>query len=908
MFTTEIALTEKILQVCLGRAEIHSNLTTLPNAITRLESQNPTSLLPLIDEIIQERCEIPGTCILEYTSKSYSLACVEIDKNFNKSIEKIAEFINAVKFSILKHADLSISAPERFPNQIPLSCMYGFCTSAFRIMYYLENQGSIQFLLLLFPRWNQENPNFSKEVSKMLRVQLKGKVNHCNLLQDSPLSLMKIFKEMIINNIIPLEELKNTIRSSQSDGTQIENDSILGLFFSISLFPKRESLMKYTNLPASPDSIRDLISQEFSEIKTENQFKKVAEKYSKIVSTYTEALIDLVKFLMKPNIRLIMDWFKDAIKGNLIKSEIKPIDHLSLKFSHSSDGFCLNFLDILLNFSEPFLDITDPRLGKIHKNYMKNDLCILQDVPICSEAIGNALVPEEVGTVTEFYYFSMLMFHYGWHSLLKLRNVVHETQKIYKKKDTEIDKCNAKYFEDLSNCCLLNLVNSIRNVKLVKLSIVTLHLILQWCGFNGTLPLNAPDPCLGVIPEYFLNDIAEFFLFLINKDVVTLAQLTTEHYANFITYLTVIIASPIHFSNIGIRGKFIKCLSYLFSCNFIQNPQYLASNTIVFKNYIMAALLKFFVDVEITGEHNQFYEKFTHRHYCFTIFNNVLWKNPFFQQQIKSYKNELFFNRFINMILNDITFFFDEGTELIKNIKDFQNTSPLTSEQKEELSQKESSCRYYMQQINEFMSMVELLSTWHSELFISNEFGGRTAVMLNSFLQKLNGPSCLKLKVNNPKELKFEPGELLAASIRIFVNLSRHEEFLVFVKRDERNFSFSLFEKTEKILMKKHFVTLNERDGFVELIEKLKKVEESQKVFEFDEVPEEFQCGFTNDLMTNPVILPSGKVVDKANIVRHLLTSQNDPFSRQPLSISDLVEDNVLAEKIKKWIEAQMGK
>ena len=37
-------------------------------------------------------------------------------------------------------------------------------------------------------------------------------------------------------------------------------------------------------------------------------------------------------------------------------------------------------------------------------------------------------------------------------------------------------------------------------------------------------------------------------------------------------------------------------------------------------------------------------------------------------------------------------------------------------------------------------------------------------------------------------------------------------------------------------------------------------------------------------LMTDPVQLPSGTIMDKKVILRHLLNSQTDPFNRQPLT------------------------
>lgn len=41
-------------------------------------------------------------------------------------------------------------------------------------------------------------------------------------------------------------------------------------------------------------------------------------------------------------------------------------------------------------------------------------------------------------------------------------------------------------------------------------------------------------------------------------------------------------------------------------------------------------------------------------------------------------------------------------------------------------------------------------------------------------------------------------------------------------------------------------------------------------------------------LMTDPVELPSGVVMDRSIIARHLLNSQTDPFNRQPLTEEEL--------------------
>ena len=66
-------------------------------------------------------------------------------------------------------------------------------------------------------------------------------------------------------------------------------------------------------------------------------------------------------------------------------------------------------------------------------------------------------------------------------------------------------------------------------------------------------------------------------------------------------------------------------------------------------------------------------------------------------------------------------------------------------------------------------------------------------------------------------------------------------------------------------------------------------------------MPDEFQDPITAELMTDPVRLLSGHVVDRSVIQRHLLSDENDPFSRAKLTVDMLVPDAELKEKIDEW-------
>ena len=67
------------------------------------------------------------------------------------------------------------------------------------------------------------------------------------------------------------------------------------------------------------------------------------------------------------------------------------------------------------------------------------------------------------------------------------------------------------------------------------------------------------------------------------------------------------------------------------------------------------------------------------------------------------------------------------------------------------------------------------------------------------------------------------------------------------------------------------------------------------------EPPPSFYCPISRELMTDPVRLPSGHVVDRSVIQRHLLSDENDPFSRAKLTVDMLVPDAELKEKIDEW-------
>lgn len=57
-----------------------------------------------------------------------------------------------------------------------------------------------------------------------------------------------------------------------------------------------------------------------------------------------------------------------------------------------------------------------------------------------------------------------------------------------------------------------------------------------------------------------------------------------------------------------------------------------------------------------------------------------------------------------------------------------------------------------------------------------------------------------------------------------------------------------------------------------------------QREDDYADAPDEFRDPLMDTLMIDPVLLPSGKIMDRSIITRHLLNSSTDPFNRQPLT------------------------
>ncbi|CAG2202437.1 UBE4B [Mytilus edulis] len=300
--------------------------------------------------------------------------------------------------------------------------------------------------------------------------------------------------------------------------------------------------------------------------------------------------------------------------------------------------------------------------------------------------------------------------------------------------------------------------------------------------------------------------------------------------------------------------------------------------------------------------------------YHLSIILKVMWTIPAHQNRmIEEAKKGKSFVKFVNMLMNDTTFLLDESLDCLKRIHEIQEALENTEEwekqsreqqqsRQRQLAMDEKQCRSYLTLATETVDMFHYLTQKIIGPFLDSHLGDRLAAMLNFNLQQLCGSKCKNLKVKNPEKYGWEPKKLLDSLTDIYLHLDC-DDFAKTIANDERSYKKELFDDAIGRMRRARIKTEQEIDKFRKLQDKVEELVRDKNLAETDygEIPEEFKDPLMDTLLDDPVILPSGTVMEKSIIMRHLLNSQTDPFNRQPLTEDELKPATDLKKKIQQW-------
>lgn len=320
-------------------------------------------------------------------------------------------------------------------------------------------------------------------------------------------------------------------------------------------------------------------------------------------------------------------------------------------------------------------------------------------------------------------------------------------------------------------------------------------------------------------------------------------------------------------------------------------------------------------EVEHTGLHTQFYDKFNIRYHLSQVMINV-WNNQTHRKRLlqESKANPERFVQFVNLLLNDVTYLLDEGLSKLIEINKLQkeleteppanaSTPPDRREREQTLASTERQAASYISLANETVSLLARFTNFVPDAFVVPEVVDRLARMLNFNQVVLTGDKCKNLKVKDPMKYRFNPKELLSMIVDIYLNLRSKQTFVLACARDGRSYKRETFMKTTVILKKYALKPSSDVEAFQKLSDAVEeaKLRDEEGEEALGEVPDNFLGIHTSfslltidplmyTIMEDPVILPTSKIsIDRATIKSHLLSDPTDPFNRSPLKIEDVI-------------------
>ncbi|KAG1809022.1 ubiquitin elongating factor core-domain-containing protein [Suillus variegatus] len=650
----------------------------------------------------------------------------------------------------------------------------------------------------------------------------------------------------------------------------------------------------------------------------------------------------------------VLEYFATVVRLNVKRAgmQVEPD-------TVASDSFMVNLQSVLLRFAEPFMDARYTKMDRIDPYYfsVSTRIDLKEETRIKATSDEAAQWVEESKSkaatpnfISDIFYLCNALGHYGYIRTIQVYEDLGKTLDDYQRHHDMVTgdgswmgtPQQAHVQATIEN--VKNEMSKIQSQQLAyRVQLLDPELVFRYVGFTsfasiwlirsvdprGThpnpvveLPLSKDVPMtFRVLPEFIIEDVVEFFLFVVRHSPESLDLSGKDELVIFaLTFLT----STWYIKNPFLKAKineavFYGVLPYANDRHGILGHT-LNTHPVALKNLI-PALTHFYIEVEQTGASSQFYDKFNARRNIAYILKAV-WDNPVHRDALnKEAQNVDKFIRFINLMINDVTYLMDESLSELTQIHNIQtemrDQTAWNARPQQYRREREGALRGLERHASGYTTLgrstVGLLKDFTAETkgpFMMPEIVDKLAAMLDYNLDALVGPKCGELRVQDPEKYKFNPRQLLSDILQVYINLSDQEEFVRAVANDGRSYRKELFEaamETARRVPLKTETEIGVVRSFVSKVEEMKTTIEAEE--DLGEIPDEFLDPLMATIMRDPVTLPSSRVViDRSTIKSHLLSDSKDPFNRVPLVVEDVIPNVELKAQIDAFIAERMNK
>lgn len=645
----------------------------------------------------------------------------------------------------------------------------------------------------------------------------------------------------------------------------------------------------------------------------------------------------------------VLDYFTVVCKANQKRAGMR-VDYRTV----STDGFMINIHAILLRLFEPVMDVQFSKIDKVDTDYyLHSDRLDISDetkIRATKEEAdqyfeGAMKIDIKPNFISDLFYLLNSIFHLG---LCKTIDTRTKAEKNIRQMEDELKKLEARRAEWANNPTAK--AQGEAEITKLKADIATLHasihaydtqlldpaftrLNLTFCGFVMTwmlrlvdpkhqhpqtpisLPLPAEAPIqFKMLPEFLLENVVEYYLFLSRYSPDALDKADKDILITFaLTFV-----SPTYVNNPFLKAKLINVLANgLYPVGYWRKGPLFDQLSVLplSTEQLMPTLIRFFIDVEMTGGHTQFWDKFNFRRDISRIIKSM-WSNPLHREAFakSAHDDEDQFIRFVNMLMSDTTFHLEESLTHLAKIhslrarkEDTQSWSAIPENERNDLDsqlrQAESIAPYHTEMGRDHAELMRDFTATTREPFLVGEIVDRLAASLDENLTNLVGPKMQELKLVDPERFSFKPKQLLAAIAQIYLNLGDSHAFVTAVANDGRSYTKELFERFARVLKNRAIMTDSEVAGVMAFTQRVEDAKATIEAEEEREIPDEFLDPLMATLMKDPVILPVSRVtVDRSTIRASLLSKELDPFNNVPMKYEDVVPNTELKAQIDAWL------
>jgi uncharacterized membrane protein YgcG len=322
-----------------------------------------------------------------------------------------------------------------------------------------------------------------------------------------------------------------------------------------------------------------------------------------------------------------------------------------------------------------------------------------------------------------------------------------------------------------------------------------------------------------------------------------------------------------------------------------------------------------------------FYDKFNFRTRIadFLIF---LWHcSPFHRDALVAFSraHAPLFLRFCNDLVNDLDYLLSEALTHLEEMRAVEvkrrggwaGLSPADVTEQEGFhrtaaGRAKGEFFYALRQL----TLAALLTAEVTSPFFDPVLVDKTAAALGFYLDALVGGRRSQLRVEDPRAVGFNPRKVLLELAVVYGNLAAAggagaAAFAAAVVRDGRSFRAHNFKEAPAILLGgggwegadggRVSAAVERLAALPPLLEAATAAAASAEE-DLGELPDEVSDELMYDLLVDPVLLPSHKVMSRHHIVHSLMNETRDPFNRQFLTPEKLVPLPRMAAAVAEWV------